>query len=71
MSRRRERKFACIEKSNIFFSLFFLSTSDRRRLLLAKLKRPVFIKFSKDTQMPNIFNQTRFTAQFSNKGVHH
>ena len=55
-----------------FFSLLFFSFYTCRRLLFAKLKRPVFIKFSKDIQIHNkIFNKTRFVSQFSNKGIHH
>ena len=55
-----------------FFSLLFFSFYTCRRLLFAKLKRPVFIKFSKDIQIHNkIFNKTRFVSQFNNKGIHH
>ena len=55
-----------------FFSLLFFSFYACLRLLLAKLKRPVFMKFSKDIQIHNkIFNKTRFVSQFSNKRIHH
>ena len=53
-----------------FLSFFFFLA--RLRLLLAKLKGPIFIKFSKDIGIHNkIFHKTRFVSQFSNKGFHH
>ena len=63
MDRYRERKFTCIEKSNVLsLSFFFLSTRNSR-LLLAKLKRLVFIKFPKYIPTHNkTFNKTRFAS---------